>query len=77
MNIIEKLGITPLPCYGTGKKWIFDLWEVKALEEQRNEMLEALIKVTILSNTKHDYVVTAIEKATGKTWTEIKELIND
>ena len=45
---------------------------VKNIIDQRNKMLEALIKVTLLTNTEHDYVINAIE-STGELWKEIKK----
>ena len=44
VNIIEKLGIKPIQvCYGENYTY-FDGDDVKELEQQRNELLEALIK---------------------------------
>ncbi len=83
MNMIEKLGITPIDLddyenvdHAIGKP-------IRELEQQRNEMLEALIEVikTDLDYNGYSYMfpelIPIVEKATGKTWEEIKELIND
>ncbi len=91
MNMIEKLGITPIDLddyenvdHAIGKP-------IRELEQQRNEMLEALIKIynSVYVNQFGDYCITSdfqdafeiigplIQKATDKTWQEIKELIND
>lgn len=100
MNIIERLCIEPIksiPC-SLYKVTPFNLNEVREVEQQRNELLEALIDLT---NSKYhdDYYACRvngwsekeskekallyikeytdiIEKATGKTWEEIKELLD-
>ena len=92
-NIIEKLGIKPIPCrdFGSGD-FVFPKNKVRELEQQRDEMLKNQIENLIcleniyentnlgiygmvirsrIDNTKH-----AIEKATGKPWSKIKELHN-
>ena len=80
MSIIEKLGITPIwdsaeismKIGDTKNQTIADLKCALAAPE----MFEALCKVTILTNTEHDYVIKAIEKACyPKKWEQIKELI--
>jgi glutamate synthase domain-containing protein 3 len=68
-NIIEKLGLDNL----NGRKKIQGFGE---------KMLEALIfcldeKERKVDNFKtEEYVISVIEKATGKLWQEIKELLN-
>ena len=80
MNIIEKLGISPIKrkYYFFSTNRHFDIDEVRKLEQQRNEMLEALIERSLSEDKKYGIrnwsLVEAIEKATGKTWQQIKEL---
>ena len=85
MNI-ETLGIKPLiahmiPSTQYGMISSFELEDVRKLEQQRNDLLEALIEMVI--DVGHDIPealilhteeVSIIEKATGKSWEEIKEL---
>ena len=82
MNIIEKLGIRSVSAHPVHKDGytFFSFQEVRELEQQRNEMLEALIEVR-----ENDYLTEGakwfyegiIKRATGKTWEEIKELLNE
>jgi len=94
MNIIEKLGIKPIEFvdgdYICGGEWI-PADEVRELEQQRNELLEALIKTTAKmeeechahnwdahcpARTRMNWNMLVIGKACeGKTWEEIKELL--
>lgn len=74
-DIIEKLGIR--------KKYTgyvnSDI--IKKLQDQRDEMLEALIDITQEMELEHEeYIVTKqainiIEKATGEYWHKIKEIL--
>jgi hypothetical protein len=82
MNIIEKLGITPGPWRRVRKVNEEDYHCVL----HAPEMLEALIEIIDSSeNGGRPYRgsdarrngKSIIEKATGKSWTEIKELINE
>lgn len=88
MNIIEKLGITPIKahCSHHDGDSFFNYQEVRELEKQMNEMLKALIHRV---QTDYIYVqhgeidfrdiesdVKIIEKATGKSWGDIKETLN-
>lgn len=93
-NIIEKLGIKGLKhtlvsegFFNSRVYTSFVSFEVRELEQQRNEMLEISID-TILTEMEmcpnipeemilaaYSNFVTVIEKATGKSWKEIKELI--
>lgn len=88
MDIIKKLGIERPDyidgCFIRGDgNWI-EYEEYLKLEQQRNEMLEALIDdiqsyefspgdMFPFSNYKRNKSI--FQKATGKTWEEIKELI--
>ena len=88
MNIIEKLGIQPIPFFEADCLKSYTLVcldeHVRDLEQQRNEMLEALI---VLEKHVEDSGlelydrsgVKAIEKADPqhRTWQEIKELLHD
>ena len=84
-GIIEKLGITPIEGIPSGPFGIpvFDMDEVREVEQQRNEMLEALIDSVIeskeasYSDIPWRYFIQIIEKDTGKTWEEIKSLIGE
>ena len=90
MSIIEKLGITPIE-YDTSGPFdltVFDNDEVRELERQRSQMLEALIENVLLyyetfgecdgSNCIHiQNQISLIESATGKSWEEIKALMED
>ena len=95
-NIIEKLGIKPTMVYFAGQlnpgtPICLDK-DVRELEQQRNELLGALIDVTfeqskILESinvtlmddivAKHIHRIEIIEKATGKSWEEVKKIKND
>jgi hypothetical protein len=98
--IIEKLGITPgsyvstiVPCNynsmtATTKAVFIESEKMHRLKEFASEMLEALIKDSMISyyndmdnpmfkgspRIKNKNI---IEKATGKTWEEIKELLKE
>ena len=89
--MIEKLGITPLERYYNPllEQDIWSSFEIRDLESKRNEMLEALIgdiglydavietmplKNEALKMLRQERI-SIIEKATGKTWEEIKEII--
>ncbi len=80
MNIIEKLGITPIRIqgeYGAATGNVNKI-KIRELEQQRNEMLDALIKAVkepVKFSWHTDDVIKIIEKATGKTWKKIKELL--
>jgi len=82
-GIIEKLRIKPLKAYyGEQSRPYCNEKEVRELEQQRNELLEALIYRT-LETEKHQLKyskewnrnIEIIEKVTGKTWEEIQEPI--
>jgi hypothetical protein len=82
MGIIHKLGIK---CYepGDGLEYGYHLSDFEEVEEQRDGMLEALVLIgkkadvydRISSTTLHNIIRPSIEKATCKTWEEIKELL--
>lgn len=85
MSIIEKLGITPLNRLnmwaGTSQILMCHSESVKKLEQQRNEMLEALIRNLELNQRgyfmKQKVLKDIIEKADmqHRSWPEIKELL--
>ncbi len=94
--MIEKLGITSIikesKSPEEGIKLSMSFKDVRGLEQQRDEVLEALIDMEkdscefcddtgyqkeLCGKCKHAVNKSIIEKATGKTWPEIKELIND
>ena len=84
MNIIEKLGIKPLEGdYHEEIGFVFATEDIEELEQQRNEMLEALITLynvqpldwTIIRELKQ--AQRAMKSVTGRSWEEIKELLND
>ena len=86
-DIIEKLGITPIGRKYNKKIWdtVFSQEEVREIEQQRNELLEALIKIHDAQfnhskslaelNSTIRFTRNLIEKATDMKWQEIKELI--
>ena len=91
-TIIEKLGIKPIEsfCIGIGdgtNNFVCLTPEVRELEQQRNEMLEALIKMTLSVESsklckRPEYAKVGdgyniIEKADPqhRSWEEIRELI--
>ena len=83
MNI-EKLGIKPLEGdYHEEIGFVFATEDIEELEQQRNEMLEALITLynvqpldwTIIRELKQ--AQRAMKSVTGRSWEEIKELLND
>ena len=75
--MVEKLGITPGP------------WKITSLSEPdldnfviaaAPEMLDALIDIAMCDfedEEDHKYITDIIEKATGRTWAEVKELIDE
>ena len=79
--VIEKLGIKRILAHSTHRDGytFFDYCEVRDLQIQRDKLLEALIKSEIMDEKLHggnDFDnQKIIEKATGKTWQEIKELL--
>jgi len=89
MSIIDKLGITPIQRH-YNKLLDIDLFsehEIREIEKQRNEMLEALIKDILMTEDEgwcevcqnHSHTIScakriAVEKATGKTLEEICKL---
>ena len=86
MNIIEKLGIMPIERNSIGpfRMLMCDSEEVQEVEQQNRDMLKALINILKLWEEgayspdwmiKDTQITTVIEKATGKSWEEIKELI--
>lgn len=85
MNIIEKLGIAPVQVFdilpevqARGVHMGYDEYYTDWLEERYCEMLEALIKQESSHskcNAVSETIVKIIEKATGKTWQEIQELL--
>ena len=87
MSIIEKLGIAPFKTYFYIADGDYcDPQEVRELEQQRNEMLEALIIHASMEVSKGGiFPVLAvmveatrelIEKTTGKKWEEIKQIVD-
>ena len=76
-----EVGINPLPLYDINDwdiEYFYQTEDVEELEQQRNEMLEALIDVYqdyTLHNTER--IKTLIEKADPlhRSWEEIKELL--
>ena len=89
--MIEKLGITKgYYCTesGTGmptaarSEWI-ESEEMKRLKDAAPEMLEALISLQVFADSEYNteisetYYKEIIEKSTGKSWTEIKALLNE
>jgi len=90
MNIIEKLGITPIEDFLSGTdtsgEFVCSKDEVRDLEIQRNEMLEALIEIATdksffnipgEAQKRVDIARKVLEKATGKSWGQIKGLLNE
>jgi MoxR-like ATPase len=87
MSIVEKLGITPGPWraddYGTvwaGRAWVVDTSndENSRLIAAAPELLEALIRRALdseyLSYDDLEADIIIIERATGKSWEEVKNL---
>lgn len=80
MNIIEKLGIEPLKQYYNRilDLDIFSTHEIRAVESQRNELLEALIEI---GNTTEDFddAIYSAQKIVSKNfdipWDKIKDLL--
>ena len=98
MNIIEKLGIkqieSQLLCVGSIEnggivdKWIIKENKVRELEQQQNDLLEALIEIIQCDEIHYDneidyfdYMKSQISIIknkpifAGKSWREIKELL--
>ena len=86
MSIIEKLWIKPLERLNGAavkpsrlhKFVCVDPVKLTEKESQYNEMLEALIGIVQDKggfNGQTVWIIRVIEKATGKSWMEIKELI--
>ena len=93
-DIIEKLGIKSLGSFTVDgvdksiKDQLFCFADlVREIEQQRDEMLEALIDFAETLSTTFvcpsfrytawgKRLLPVIEKATGKTWEEIKEILN-
>ena len=88
MNLIEKLGITPIEWFMRGGEAVCLEKEVRELEQQRDEMLEALMHSTIEMEIYAEYHpnsgtpyfvrknIKAIENADTehRSWQEIKEI---
>ena len=86
-GIIELLGINQLSSKSTHKDGyaFFDYREVRELEKQRDEMLEALIHAydfiedcgaqAGVSYILDEIIEKSIQKATNKSWPEIKTLL--
>ena len=82
--MIEKLGMPAYDFRGLAKVHpaTFNAQTVKELQDQRDVMLEALIDYQKDENTvdgrflRGSRVIALIEKATGKTWQEVKEVLN-
>ena len=80
MSIIEKLGITPLEIKYSSilDQHMFFENEVRELETQRDEMLEALIAAIVMNERNGNPIESIygiVEKSTGKSWKKIKELL--
>ena len=84
MNIIKKLGIKPIESHPVRNGYVCDTLEVRIIEQQRNEMLEALVDIAIdesfftlnrESQRRIDIARKTLKKINGKTWEEIKQLI--
>ncbi len=86
-TIIERLGITPLKSYFiSGEEYIYEADKIRKLESDRNEMLEALILMMneseeILKSGRrkgklNPTLINLIQKATNKSWEEIRNLID-
>jgi len=89
--MVEKLGIAPLKVEKTDfvneiyPTAYVDPTAAEEIERQRNEMLEVLIDCagvmfsnnTVLKSAIQKIAIVKIEKATGRTWAEVKELIED
>ncbi len=90
-SLTEKLGITPIQSH----RFYADVHaktsepyckteEVRKVEQQNADMLEALIELALIFGNMTDEeagdllgpTVTIIGKTTGKTWQEIKDLFN-
>ena len=83
-NIIEKLGIKPIEILSEGwKNVVVTIKELKELEQQNREMVEALADIITCyggSGAMTDIAIEAIQKvAPDKSLTDIqiKELLNE
>ncbi len=79
-ELTEKLGIKPILMYEGGGGYYVDGEQVRKLEQQNAELLEVLIRQELSHakcNAVSESIVKIIEKATGKTWQEIKQLIGE
>lgn len=78
-NIIDKLGIKRIEQYQEDGLYYCLADEVIELEQQRNDLLEALILCYEDNEDRSGYYNTRklIEKVTGKSWEKIKELFDD
>jgi len=86
MKIIEKLGIKPLVSYSHDPFGlpIYDPDEIEGLEELRDEMLIWILGMTKSCESLNiekgaeliDFGPEIIKKATGKSWGEIKEILD-
>ena len=85
MTIIEKLGIEPIKecsMYTTfghdNGEWVEET-KVRKLENQRNDLLEALIwtakQIEDEEFMRPPKIINPIERATNRSWEQIKELI--
>lgn len=87
MSIIDKLEIPPTRVNYTATIFgqeinVITEYTVRKIEEQRNEMLDVLINLWdgaqfCISKTEAYGIIEVVEKATGKTWEEIQEIIED
>jgi len=81
-DIIEKLGIKPIQRYYNPllEEEIFSSYEIKEIEQQRNDLLEALIECCEAMEEEQGGMspnaINAIEKADPqhRLWEQIKEL---
>ena len=78
-------------CFYGMEATVYSSQKVKDIELQRNKMLEALIKILEneysyvfdedfddpLPGSSEEIAIREIQKATGKPWKEIKELLNE
>ena len=76
MSIIEKLGIEPIEeveLWVKKGRWCAAS-KVRKVEQQNADMLEALIDIAT-GKKMHFDIRSVIEKATEKSWKEIRELV--
>lgn len=96
MNIADKLGLEPIgmvgvcdDCHICGEGYSYQAYlgeDVRNLEDQRNEMLDMLIKIGLAAEQNYaplkinkdnkKSVFALIEKIIGKSWEEVKEVLN-